>query len=185
MSVTSVKGSKRLLAITQAVDTKYLEQLNQIDWFTRAWRKDFCYDENPTFRRRVLLDRCDLMHSIDQDILGLIPDINHLCDTTYRTGGSVWHLCEGNFVCPMHTDGQKPNVMIIYWQTPGPTFGTTFYNSSDVTDVFHEFAGDPNTGFFANYEPAVGEPWPEMWHASLAQVPASSRRLMSQYEFHR
>jgi hypothetical protein len=85
----------------------------------------------------------------------------------------------------MHTDGEKPNVMIIYWQAPGPAFGTTFYNSPDPADIYHEFHGLPNTGFFANYEPDAGEPWPKMWHASLAQVPVDSYRLLTQYEFYK
>lgn len=183
--VRSVKGSRRLLAIPQAVDLVYLAELNTIDWLARAWRPDDHYYENGTFRRRVLLDDCDLTQAIDIDIQRLIPDINRLCGTRYRTAGSVWHICESDFVAPMHTDGEKPNVMIIYWQTPGPAFGTTFYNSSDPVDIHHEFAGLPNTGFFANYEPDVGEPWPKMWHASLASVPVGQYRLMTQYEFHR
>lgn len=183
--VRSVKGSRRLLAILQAVDLCYLAELNTIDWLARAWRPDDHYYENGTFRRRVLLDDCDLTQAIDIDIQRLIPDINRLCGTRYRTAGSVWHICESDFVAPMHTDGEKPNVMIIYWQTPGPAFGTTFYNSPDSADIYHEFHGLPNTGFFANYEPDAGEPWPKMWHAALMPVPANGYRLMTQYELFR
>ena len=184
-SVVSVNGSRRLLAITQAVNPVLQQQLADIDWMSRDWRPDDHYYPGAIFRRRVLLDQCELMQAIDTAIFRLIPDINRLCGTMYTTAGSVWHICESGFVCPMHTDGEKHNVMIMYWQTPGPAFGTTFYNSSDPADIHHEFAGLPNTGFFANYEPDVGEPWPKMWHASLASVPVGQYRLMTQYEFHR
>jgi hypothetical protein len=185
MLIERVKGSKRLLAVTEAVYPTYLWQLNCIDWLARSWQPDDHYTEDSTFRRRILTDHCDLMQTIDTAIFQLIPDINRLCDTSYRTTGSTWQICESGWVCPMHTDGRKPNVMIMYWQTPGPAFGTTFYNSSDPADIHHEFLGLPNTGFFANYEPDVGEPWPEMWHASLAQVPVGQYRLMTQYEFYK
>jgi hypothetical protein len=183
--VSCVQGSQRLLAIRQVVDARYLAELNTIEWLARAWHPDDHYYENSTFRRRVLLDQCSLIQAIDTAIFQLIPNINRLCGTSYRTAGSTWHICESGWVCPMHTDGRKPNVMIMYWQTPGPAFGTTFYNSSDPADIHHEFTGLPNTGFFANYEPDVGEPWPEMWHASLAQVPVGQYRLMTQYEFYK
>ena len=163
MSVESVQGSKRLLAITRAVDPHYLKDLN------------------PTFRRRIL-EPCDLMHAIDECVQLLVPAINRLCNQSYDHADGQWQICEPDYLCPMHTDGHKPNVMIIYWQTPGPEFGTTFYNSPDPTDVFHEFPGIANTGFFANYKPRIGRPWPEMWHAALNQVPANSYRLITQYE---
>jgi len=183
MTVQRIKGSKRLLSITQAVDQNYLHQLNNIDWLTYSWIRDEYYHENSTFRRRILQPHCDLMQIIDSAILQLIPQINQLCNTEYMTCGSVWHLCENGFVCPLHTDGHKPNVMIVYWQTPGPEFGTTFYNSTDLSDIFHEFAGIPNTGFFVNYEPFDDGIWPEMWHASLMSVPMGRYRLLTQYEF--
>jgi hypothetical protein len=185
MLVESVKNSKRLLAITQAVNPIYLEQLNRIDWLSRDWVADSHWQENSTFRRRILSDHCDLMQAIDTDIAKGIPEINRLCCTNYTTTGSVWHICEPRFECPMHTDGFKPNVMIIFWHAPGPGWGTTFYNSDDEADVLHEFTSIPNTGFFAYYEPESGEPWPCMWHASLKAVPADSYRLLTQYEFQR
>lgn len=178
--VESVKDSKRLLAITQAVDPIYLEQLNRIDWLSRDWFPDSHWDWN--FPRRILRDHCDLMNTIDRDLQSLVPVVNRFCNTTYSFVQSVWQICEPGFVCPMHTDGQKPNVMIIYWQTPGPEFGTTFYNSPDPTDVFHEFPGVPNTGFFAEYRPRPGNPW-KLWHAALNTVPKGSYRLMTQCEF--
>lgn len=182
MSLQSVKNSQRLLAITQAVNPVYLERLNRIDWLSRDWRADDHWYADSTFRRRILNDRCDLMQAIDLDILKMIPDINRICGTQYFTAGPIWHLCESGFVCPMHTDGHKRNVMIIYWQTPGSEFGTTFYNTKETDDVFWEFPGEPNTGFFANYEPGDDGEWPQMWHASLQPVPANGYRLMTQYE---
>ena len=125
-SVVSVNGSRRLLAITQAVNPVLQQQVADIDWMSRDWRPDDHYYPGAIFRRRVLLDQCELMQAIDTAIFQLIPDINRLCGTMYTTAVSVWHICESGFVCPMHTDGEKHNVMIMYWQTPGPAFGTTF-----------------------------------------------------------
>lgn len=185
MLVEPVKGSKRLLAVTQAVDPIYLEQLNRTDWLSRDWIPDDHWQENGAFRRRILSSHCDLMQAIDHDIQKIVPEINRLCNTGYVDARSTWHICESGFRCDMHTDGHKPNVMIVYWQTPGPDFGTTFYNSTDPLDVFHEFSGLPNTGFFANYQPRIGRPWPEMWHASLVPVPIGQYRLMTQYQFYK
>lgn len=179
--IESVHGSKRLLAITRAVEPRFVKDINRIDWLSRAWEPEDEYYRNPTFRRRIL-EPCDLTRAIDESVQQLVPEINRLCNQTYRQADGQWQICEPDYLCPMHTDGHKPNVMIIYWQTPGPEFGTTFYNSTDPADVFHEFPGMPNTGFFANYKPRIGRPWPEMWHASLIPVPINSYRLITQYE---
>lgn len=183
MRVKSVKGSNRLLAITQAVDPIYLDKINSVNWLAQPWQPDDHWSDS--FRRRILIEPSDLMHAVDQDIMALLPDINRACGTDYTGVGSTWHICEADFVCMMHTDGFKSNVMIIYWQTPGLEFGTTFYNSNDSSDVFYQFPGVPNTGFFANYKPRIGRPWPEMWHASLKAVPQGEYRLMTQYELRR
>ena len=184
MSVELVQGSKRLLAVTQAVDPEYLDKINSVDWLRRAYEMDEHSRVSSAFRRRILMP-CDLQDAVDREIQRLLPIICAVSGQSYEWIASSWQICEPNWVCPMHTDGHKPNVMIIYWQTPGPEFGTTFYNSSDPTDVWHEFAGIPNTGFFANYEPNPGESWPELWHASLQSVPAGSYRLLTRYEFQR
>lgn len=185
MIVESVKGSSRLFSITQAVNADLLQEINTIDWFSVPYGMDDHSRNSETFRRRILPQWSDLYGRIEREINRSVPLINALSGQNYRYVGGTWQICEPDFYCPIHTDGHKPNVMIIYWQTPGTGFGTTFYNSRDTTDVFHEFPSVPNTGFFANYEPGLGESWPEMWHASSQPVPKNGYRLLTQFEFQR
>lgn len=181
-TIEPIQGSRRLFSVQLALEPEYIKRLNQVDWLSRPYEMDDHSKQSDTFRRRILTECLDVQEMIDLEIQKLVPLINEMAGTNYTSAGSTWQICEPNFVCPMHTDGHKPNVMIIYWQTPGPEFGTTFYNSTDPADVFHEFPGIPNTGFFANYKPRIGRPWPEMWHASLIPVPANGYRLITQYE---
>ena len=174
-----------MLAINQAVDPIYLDKINTVDWLSWPNQRDEHWNgDNDLFRRRELFKGFPVQIEIDQQVELLLPEINRLANTAYTHVGSSWYLCEPGFWCPMHTDGHKNNVMIIYWQTPGPEYGTTFYHSESVDDVRHEFPGTPNTGFFANYRPRIGRPWGDMWHASLRPVPRGRYRLMSMYEFY-
>lgn len=181
MIIESVPGTERLLRIQQAVDPAYLQEINSVDWL----RLPYCKDDHwsKTFKRRVLAECLDVQLAIENEIKRNIHIINSASGQNYRHVGSTWQVCESGFVCPMHLDGHKPNVMIIYWHTPGLNFGTTFYRSANVNEVLCEFPGTANTGFFANYEPAPGEPWPEMWHASMQTVPKGTYRLLTQFEF--
>ena len=172
MQVTPVPRSQKLFAISEAIGPELLQQVRAY------WQRD------GNFRRRVLEPHCDLITQIDSKMQSVIEPITALTGKMYYAATSTWHVCEPGFQCPMHTDGPKPNVLIMYWISPGQEFGTTFYNSDNYDDVFHEFHGTPNTGFFADYE-SDNEPCSAMWHASNRSVPEGSYRLMTLYELHR
>lgn len=176
VSIESVKASNRLFSIIDAVDTKYLDKIKQIDWLQEpGYTTDYHYG----LRRRSLTKHNNVMSDVDCQISELIPIINQVTGQQYvRISTGLWQICEPGYICKMHTDGTKPNVMIIYWQAPSIRHGTTFYSSQDPTDIFHEFLSIPNTGFFANYNNGG-----QMWHASLAEVPLQQHRLITQYEF--
>ena len=176
--VESVKDSDRLLWVKQAVNPQVLPALHSVDWCRQA-----CLPE--TANRFLLIFESRIQIEINQELRQLIPEINELTGQRYREIDATWYLCKSDYVSVMHTDGKKTNLLLIYWQVPGPQYGTTFYNSADYGDVYHEFPGQCNTGFFANYEPAPGEPWPKMWHASPVPVPPGSHRLISQHTLHR
>jgi hypothetical protein len=184
-TVTPIGYSRRLFSIQLAVDPEHVKELNQLDWLSRPYEMDYHSRESNTFQRRILTESLNIQEIVDQEINNLLPAINLASGQNFKTVGATWQICESGFVCPMHTDGHKPNVMIIYWQTPGIEWGTKFYHTNDSTDVWYEFPAVPGTGFFANYEPEPGEPWPEMWHASLRAVPENTYRLLTQYEFHK
>ena len=184
-TVEPIQGSHRLFSVQLALDPEYVKRLNQVDWLSRPYEMDDHSRESDTFQRRILTECLDVQEIIDLEIQKLVPIVNEVAGKNYTAAGGTWQICEPGFVCPMHTDGYKPNVMIIYWQTPGIEWGTTFYNTSDPTDVWYEFPPVPGTGFFANYEPDPGESWPLMWHASLKAVPEKHYRLLTQYEFHK
>lgn len=177
-------GSRKLFAIRDVISSKYLEKINSVDWLHYPWQKDPHWAADDRFCRRELAKDTVLLNEIDQQVALLLPEISKAANKDYVRVGSSWYLCEPTFVCPMHTDGRKANVMIMYWKIPGPEFGTTFYNSNDPNDVFYEFASVPNTGFFVDYEPDAGEPWSDMWHASLLPVPPDTYRLMTLYELY-
>ena len=183
-TVKPINGSRRLFSIQNVVEPEYLEKINQVDWLSRPFEMDDHSISSSTFQRRILTEYLDLQKNIDKEIGKILTAINSESGNDYKLIGATWQICEPGFVCPMHTDGHKPNVMIIYWQAPGIEWGTTFYNTNSPADVWYEFPAVPGTGFFANYETGHGEPWPEMWHASLKAVPENSYRLLTQYEFY-
>lgn len=177
MAIQSVKGSRYLFSITDAVHADFLKEINRINWH------GLVNQHSGMLHRWNLTADLKVQQDIESEIAKMIPEINDLCRQKYTHVGGTWQICEPGFTCGMHTDGRKPNVMIIYWQVPGPEYGTTFYNAFDFNDVFHEFLSIPNTGFLACYEAVPEEPWPDLWHAAMKKVPENSYRLITQYEF--
>lgn len=180
--IIPIKNSNRLYSIKHAVPSYLYDEIANVDWLSRPLARD---DRLPN--RYRLTDYVDLQWHIDRSVNDLLVLVNEVAGTSYSRAIPTWHLCLSGSQCPMHTDGQKPNVMIIYWHTPGQEFGTTFYNSDSYNDVLHEFPGIPNTGFFANYARLrrLGRSWQGMWHAAPNAVPADTYRLVTQYELHK
>lgn len=181
-SVSAVENSSRLFHITNVVPQHLLNEMHQVDWFSRPNEHD------PLLPQRYRLTQHNHVQLlVDQIVTDLVPSINVVADTSYSHAVSTWHLSLPGSRCPLHTDGQKPNVMILYWHTPGPEYGTTFYHSCDEKDIWWTCSGIANTGFFANYSRLrrLGRPWQSMWHASPNPVPEGTYRLTTQYELHK
>lgn len=181
-NISAVDNSSRLYHISQAVPLRLLDEMQQVDWLSRPNARD---DHLP--QRYRLTQHLDIQWHVDNAVSDLLQPLNVVAGTSYSRAIATWHLCLPGSRCPIHTDGQKPNVLILYWHTPGAAYGTTFYHSNDINDVWWNCPGTPNTGFFANYSRLrrLGRPWQGMWHASPNPVPAGTYRLVTQYELHK
>jgi hypothetical protein len=183
MSVTQI--NPRLFAVKDVVDSDTITALHSINWLDQPYVRDPHYDEDHNFRRRILTQTCTIQLQVEHGITDIVKELAAKIGINYFDHGTTWYLCESGYQCPMHTDGQKPNVLILYWISSDENYGTTFYHSRDYNDIMHRFPSVPNTGVFANYEPESEQDWAGLWHAANNPVPEGSYRLITMSELYR
>lgn len=133
--------------------------------------------------RRNLSPKHKCIKQLDECMLKHIPEINRITNSNFASGGSGWWLCEPGYRSYIHHDGELHNNMLIYWHAPDRSYGTTFYNSLNDDDIFHQFEFVPGTGYFMlNHVDADGNR-PVQYHGTHKEVPENAWRLVSSWQF--
>ena len=174
MQIEPIVTTGHLYAVSNVFPTAIADQLDRTDWtqfnYTRlaigsARRRQLQYDTdaNPA-----------MFAHIWQSVL---PQIQQECGvefTDLTQSAVTWWLDEPGFRPRMHTDGNKPSALQVYWHPDREDLGTAFYSSSNVKDLIHYFVSSPNTGYlmFNTHQPR-----PELWHDMTKPVPADVLRL--------
>jgi hypothetical protein len=107
----------------------------------------------------------------------IAPQIEHDCHVRFtdpQQGAVTWWLDEPGFRPSMHTDGDKPSAMQVYWQPNQADLGTAFYTTNNYNDLTHYFASRPNTGYIMLN---THEPRPALWHDMQRPVPDAVQRV--------
>lgn len=180
MQLSAVDHTNHLFAITDVVPAELLLEIQNTDWASWPGTPDPTWHSGYGMYRTELLNEHPLMRAVDDCVYRELRQINNTVGKKYVRYTPGWWLCWPDYTCVMHTDGTKPNNMLLYWIVPGPDYGTTYYHSNSYDDVRHSFSSVPNTGYMVINEPAQQA---THWHAAHHPVPANTVRLISQFEF--
>jgi hypothetical protein len=174
MQIEPITTTGHLYAVRDVFPADIAEQINLTDWtdinYTRlsigfACRRQLEYSTNTN---------PELFNYIWHVI---VPQIQQECGVEFidlSQSAVTWWLDEPGFRPGMHTDGDKPSAMQVYWEPDCDTLGTAFYSTNNLCDLTHYFASRTNTGYlmFNTHEPR-----PELWHDMQQSVPEGVVRL--------
>jgi hypothetical protein len=177
MKITPIDDTHRLFQVEEFVSPELLTELQHLDWSSIPWTKQPLQE---TWPRRLL----DPTHpTLDKVVTWVNNSMKQLCDdcgivVKEFVNTSFW-LDEPGFTVSLHTDGQLPGSMQLFWVMPTLQHGTVFYNSNCSDDVRFAPSGVPNTGYIMLNNPNLDGSQPLHWHGMLQPVPAGTIRVTS------
>jgi len=144
MRINSVDG--RLFQVQEVLPEHLALSIQNINWLALPYHKGDRQESWP--RRHIKSDAHPKLIEIDAYILTLQHLIENYCGIKFhQTPYTIWWLDEPGFDCNLHTDGELPSSMQLFWQSSGIEFGTKFYNSKNNWDIKYDFPFVPNTGY--------------------------------------
>lgn len=170
MKIQRVADCPRLFSIHDICPSECIQEINQIDWWSVPRDADMV-------NRWQLQEHYEVQEYVNQTIRSSAEIINESIGDQYCIDRIYidWLICGPGYVSIPHTDGSKPNTMILYWKSPNVDYGTTFYNTPDCDTVLHYFPAIPNTGFLAIYD----ENPHRNWHGTTVPVTDNDYRLIT------
>ena len=178
MQITPVDQDHNLFAIIDLVPQSLVDKILETDWLSL---EHTLTEGNRLLRRHVLNNQLpwinewhDCMRQIWQSIVEQTT-CNHL---NYADTG-FW-IDMPTYTCPIHTDGELPGSIQMYWIGADTNIGTTWYHHKNQLDqTRHVFKFIPNTGYIMINQPEPNGYRKLQWHGMLTPVPDNSFRVSS------
>ena len=180
MQITPVDRDHNLFAITDLIPQEIVEKITQTPWLSLKYQLE---EGNRNLRRRIFNDQLSWINEWHDCIMQAWTAIEketkcvHLeCQNTDSTG--FW-IDMPTYTCPMHTDGELPGAIQMYWISSCQDLGTTWYHYKDPNMIRHSFEFKPNTGYIMINQPNRDGYRKLQWHGMLTPVPDNSFRVSS------
>jgi hypothetical protein len=175
MILTPIIPTGHLYSVADVFPESLADRVSTVDWHSADYDRISIGDH----KRRQLHYNPQRDSEFDSYVwTTLAPQIQRDCGvefTDLAQHSFTWWLDEPGFKPRMHTDGDLPAALQVYWQPTDQTdLGTAFYSTDNTTDLTHYFASVPNTGYLMLNS---HEPRPLMWHDMQQAVPAGVLRL--------
>lgn len=175
-----VEPTGRIWQVTDLLPLEQAHKLVTCDWTALDWHVSS--KQESWARRQINWDdptAQQLASLIDQQL----PKINQALGTDFAScHGHFWIDLPG-FTVDMHTDGHVPNSMQLYWQVPGPEYGTGFYLYQQHNSLLYQFSSNPNSGYIMLNHPNSDGSQPLFWHGMFNPVPPGTIRVSSYWRF--
>ena len=178
MQITAVDQEHNLFAIIDLVPQSLVDKILETDWLSL---EHTLTEGNRLLRRQVQNNQLpwidewhDCMRQSWQSIVEQTT-CNHL---NYADTG-FW-IDMPTYTCPIHTDGELPGSIQMYWIGADTNIGTTWYHHKNQLDqTRHVFKFIPNTGYIMINQPEPNGYRKLQWHGMLTPVPDNSFRVSS------
>lgn len=173
----------RLYKVSNVLPDELVQQLVELNWLNFPYYTD---DRMPNRQSMYLHGLNDIVTQAEVIFHNLYTQIEETCNIQFvreeHVNTSWWYDSPG-FRVPLHTDGQLPSTLQLFWSAAGEQYGTKFYNSKQVHDVKYDFPFIPNTGYLMLNCPDIDGAQPLQWHGMLNPVPEGTYRLTSYTRF--
>ena len=178
MQITAVDQNHNLFTISDLVPQSLVDKILKTDWLSL---EHTLTEGNRLLRRQVqnyqlpwINEWHDCIHQNWQSIAEQTT-CNHL---KYADTG-FW-IDMPTYTCPIHTDGELPGSIQMYWIGTDTNIGTTWYHYKNQPDqTRHVFKFIPNTGYIMINQSEPNGYRKLQWHGMLTPVPDNSFRVSS------
>ena len=181
MKITNLDQDRCLFKVENILTDSELAEILSLDWSKLPWSKNLGQENWP--RRSIDSRHTDVM-KMSSYISNKLDAINQQIGTDFTSCWGQWWLDEPGFSVEIHTDGELPAVMQLYWVAPSTEYGTCFYNNK-LGDIKYHFKSEPNTGYIMlNSADQTGYRILQ-WHGMTNPVPKDTWRLSSYWYFYK
>jgi len=180
MQIDSVMPTGHLYSVQQVLPPELLAQVYALDWTQLKYRRLGIGQQR---RREIDSTEIPFFDQMDHDFkYHMVHTIEHSCGVKFDNPAAVnfnWWIDDAGFRLGMHTDGDLPAAMLLYfYPTDREDLGTVFFNTPSYDDVLHSFPSVPNTGYLMfNSHLHQGQRL-RLWHDMLQPVPRDVPRLI-------
>ena len=178
MQIKPVDQDNNLFEIFNLIPQALVDKVLQTPWANLKYSLE---DGNRELRKRIHNDQLPWINEWHNSIrkqLGSIVQQTGCDHLTYSDTG-FW-IDEATYTCPIHTDGELPGAIQMYWLGANTDIGTTWYQYRDHLDsIRHCCEFITNTGYIMINNPESNGYRKLQWHGMLTPVPDNSFRVSS------
>jgi hypothetical protein len=177
MQITAVDQDRNLFHVTDLMPELLVEQILQTPWLSL----DYTLEEgNRELRKRINNNQLSWINGWHESIKSQWDHIAEQtgCEHLKYLDTGFW-IDMAAYTCPLHTDGELPGAMQLYWVGSSPDIGTTWYQYKDPDRIRHAFEFVTNTGYIMINTPDSLGYRKLQWHGMLSPVPDNSFRVSS------
>lgn len=180
MQIRPVDDTNRLFHITDILPQHLVDQLLELDWNNMNW--DLQNTQEMWARKNIKRDEYPVLKEASEYIAQLQHLISKQLDIEFEwdinAGNTNWWVDQPGFWVPIHTDGELPMSMQIFW-IGQPDAATSFHTSAKEKDYRAKFEFKPNTGYMMLNGLNPDGSQPLNWHGMLNRVPKDTYRVTS------
>ena len=178
MQITAVDSEHNLFCVQDVFSSELVDQILATPWMDIAWQEHIPGQFRP--RRKIQNSALPWIKEWDAACEKLWPTLETILKTKLLVyHGTAWWLDEPNYINELHTDGNLPGAMQLFWVGALPTLGTAFYHYKRPDCIRHQFIMAPNSGYIM-LNPADSNGFKKLlWHGMLTPVPKNTFRLTS------
>ena len=180
MIIVPIDKENRLFAVTEVLPLELVNQILQLDWENLPWVEQ--PQQEHWKRRNIDFLQVPELININKYIENLCTEVELACFIEFTNNQYIttrwWYDLPG-FTVPIHTDGQLPSTMQLFWEGTDITKGPKFYNSKRETDIKYDFPFNTNTGYLMLNGANNDGSYPLQWHGMMNAVAPGTYRLTS------
>ena len=177
MQITPIDQDNNLFEISNLISSSLVDKILQTPWLDLKYSLE---DGNRELRRRIQDDQLPWIDEWHDCICKQWDSIVQQtgCDHLTYSGAGFW-IDEATYTCPIHTDGELPGAIQMYWTGANQDLGTTWYHHKNQDMIRHCFKFITNTGYIMINKPEANGYRKLQWHGMLTPVPDNSFRVSS------
>lgn len=180
MKIEQVDDLGRLYQVSEVFPDTIVNQILSLDWEALPWNRE--NQQEMWARKSIDKYAVPVLLKASEYIAKMYPWFEERFGIKFEfppnAGNTNWWVDLPGFTTPMHTDGELPMSMQLYF-IGSPELGTAFFKHRTPESIWKKFEFKPNTGYVMLNGPLPDGSQPLHWHEMMTPVPQNSIRVSS------